>query len=70
MVAGSYNRGMTGIQNAIEKQKTDSYYDLLLNSDTSRDGFRILAINAIIENPGNYYFKISDDHLYNQYNVE
>lgn len=70
MVAGSYNRGMTGIQNAIEKQKTDSYYDLLLNSETSRYVFRILAIKEIIENPENYYFKISDDHLYNPYNVE
>ncbi|HEY5691721.1 MAG TPA: transglycosylase SLT domain-containing protein [Cyclobacteriaceae bacterium] len=66
LVAASYNRGMSGLNRAIEKQKVDSYYDLFLNEETSRYVFRILAIKEIIENPERYGFKISPQHLYQQ----
>ncbi len=64
IVAASYNRGMTGIQNAIDDQKVNSYYDLYLNEETSRYVFRILAIKEIVENPLKYGFKIKPEHLY------
>jgi hypothetical protein len=64
LAAASYNRGMSGLNRAIEKQKVDSYYDLFLNDETSRYVFRILAIKEIIENPERYGFKISPQHLY------
>lgn len=66
LVAASYNRGMSGLNRAIEKQKVDSYYDLFLNDETARYVFRILAIKEIIENPERYGFKISPQHLYQQ----
>ncbi len=66
LVAASYNRGMTGLDKAIKKQKVDSYYDLFLNEETSRYIFRILAIKEIIENPERYGFKINPKHLYQQ----
>lgn len=66
LVAASYNRGMSGLNRAIEKQKVDSYYDLFLNEETTRYVFRILAIKEIIENPERYGFKISPQHLYQQ----
>lgn len=66
LVAASYNRGMSGLNRAIEKQKVDSYYDLFLNEETARYVFRILAIKEIIENPERYGFKISPQHLYQQ----
>ncbi|UII22061.1 lytic transglycosylase domain-containing protein [Fulvivirga ligni] len=63
-VAASYNRGMAGLQRAIDNQKVDSYYDLLLNEETSRYVFRILAIKEIIEHPKKYGFNIEKQHLY------
>lgn len=44
LVAAAYNRGETGIANALSDQRVSSYYDLYLNEETSRYVFRILAI--------------------------
>ena len=63
-VAASYNRGMNGLRRAIENQQTDNYYDLYLNSETSRYMFRVLACKEIFEHPEKYGFEISEDHLY------
>jgi membrane-bound lytic murein transglycosylase D len=64
VVAASYNRGMGGMERALENQKVDSYYDLFLNDETSRYVFRIIACKEIIENPSRYGFKINPRHLY------
>lgn len=66
MVAASYNRGMAGMQRAIDDQKVDSYYDLYLNDETSRYVFRILAIKEIAEHPLKYGFNIKPEHLYEE----
>lgn len=66
IVAASYNRGMAGIQRALDEQKVDSYYDLYLNEETSRYVFRILAIKEIIQNPEKYGFYIRQKHLYKE----
>jgi membrane-bound lytic murein transglycosylase D len=64
LVAASYNRGMGGVERAIENQGEKNYYDLFLNEETSRYVFRIVAIKEIIENPSRYGFKVSPKHLY------
>lgn len=64
LVAASYNRGMTGIQKALDNQKVNNYYDLYLNDETSRYVFRLLAIKEIVENPVKYGFRIKKEHLY------
>jgi hypothetical protein len=66
VVAASYNRGMAGIQRAMDDQKVDSYYDLYLNEETSRYVFRILAIKEIIEHPMKYGFRVRPEHLYKE----
>ena len=66
MVAASYNRGMGGVERALEDQSEKSYYDLYLNDETSRYVFRILAIKEIAEHPLRYGFKIDPAHLYLQ----
>lgn len=66
IVAASYNRGMAGMQRALDGQKVNSYYDLYLNEETSRYVFRILAIKEIIQNPEKYGFHIRQKHLYRQ----
>ena len=66
LVAASYNRGMGGIERAIENQQVDSYYDLYLNEETSRYVFRILAIKEIAQNPLKYGFRVDPKHLYQE----
>ena len=66
LAAASYNRGVRGMQRALQNQEVDNYYDLLLNEETSRYVFRILAIKEIIEHPKKYGFHIEEDHLYDE----
>lgn len=64
LAAASYNRGMAGMQRALDNQKVNNYYDLYLNEETSRYVFRILAIKEIISNPRKYGFNIRSEYLY------
>lgn len=64
MVAASYNVGMGGLDNQIKKQRVTSYYDLLLNDETSRYVFRIIAIKTIMDNPLHYGFHYRKKDLY------
>ena len=60
LVAASYNMGISGVAKRLKKQKVNSYYDLLLNRETSRYVFRILALKEIMNHPEKFNF--SFDH--------
>lgn len=64
LAAASYNGGMTGVNKQIEIQKVSNYYDLLLNDETSRYVFRILALKEIMKNPEKFGFNIPKQELY------
>jgi membrane-bound lytic murein transglycosylase D len=64
MTAASYNAGRRGVNNQINIQKENNYYDLLLNEETQRYIFRILAIKSILENPSGYGFHLRESDLY------
>lgn len=64
LAAASYNIGMNGVNKQIEMQKVSNYYDLLLNDETSRYVFRILALKEIMRNPEKFGFKVNLDELY------
>lgn len=64
LTAASYNMGIEGLSRQIEKQKNNSYYDLLLNEETSRYVFRILVVKEIMQNPKKYGFLIRKKDLY------
>jgi hypothetical protein len=64
LAAAAYNRGMSGISRDLSKQLVTDYYDLHLNSETSRYILRIIAFKAIIENPSNYGFRLEDKDFY------
>lgn len=70
MVAAAYNRGNSGMERAVEKQKCENYYDLLLNDETKRYLFRILALKMIAGNPQNYGFLLESEDLYPSISVE
>ena len=64
LAAASYNRGMYATDRLLTKQLSENYYDLLLNSETSRYVFRILAIKEIMSNPRAYGFIFDAEDLY------
>lgn len=55
--AAAYNVGIGGIQNALKKQNTDNYYDLLLNRETGSFIYRILAYKTLLSNPEHFGVK-------------
>jgi len=70
LVAAAYNMGQTALDRQIRQQKVSSYYDLLLNDETSRYVFRIAAIKMIFENPKKFGFNYESRHLYHQIPTE
>src|SRR6056300_227387 len=64
LAAASYNRGMYGTNKLLDTQLVDNYYDLLLNKETSRYVFRILAVKEIMSHPQRYGFVFEESDLY------
>jgi len=64
MAASTYNAGRNGVENQITKQKTSNYYDLLLNEETARYVFRLIAHKLITENPAEYGFHLEETDYY------
>jgi len=64
MAAATYNAGRKGLETQIAKQKTENYYDLLLNDETARYVFRLIAHKLITENPSAYGFHLEDNDYY------
>lgn len=64
LVAASYNGGRAGLDLQIEIQDQHNYYDLLLNDETARYIFRVVAYKIIISEPAAYGFNLRKDDLY------
>ena len=70
MAAASYNMGKNGAGRRIEEQSSNNYYNLYLNSETSRYVFRIIAVKEIMQNPKRYGFMFREKDLYNMPNFK
>ena len=68
LAAASYNGGRAGIDDQIEIQHQNNYYDLLLTEETARYIFRAVAYKLVITDPGNYGLNIFKDDLYPEFN--
>lgn len=64
LAAASYNAGPGNISKPISTQKETSFYDLLVNAETSRYIYRILAVKEIFSNPEKYGFHFRKKDLY------
>ena len=64
LVAAAYNAGQNRIDEELELQMVDNYYDLYLNEETSRYVFRVLAIKTIFNQPTAYGFHLKEEDLY------
>lgn len=64
MAAAAYNMGRTGLLRQVNRQKEKKYYNLLLNTETARYIYRVLAIKLIQENPEEYGFHMRQKDYY------
>lgn len=70
LAAASYNMGIKGLSDRLEEQRVSTYFDLLLNEETSRYVFRVLAAKELLTDPAKYGFDIPKEHLYQQEEVK
>lgn len=64
LVVASYNAGKKRIARFMKQQKAESFYDLLVDDETSRYIYRMLALKMIFENPEHYGFYIEPSQEY------
>jgi hypothetical protein len=64
MAAASYNMGRRGLMQQVNRQKEQNYYNLLVNDETGRYIYRILAIKLILENPDHFGFHVREKDMY------
>ena len=62
--AASYNMGQENTTEQRDRQKTTNYFNLVLNSETSRFVARIVSLKYILQNPEKYGFDIKEEDLY------
>lgn len=67
LAAASYNLGQGGVDKQLGRQKRDNYFDLLLNDETGRYVYRILAMKEILRDPERYGFHLRKKDLYQPY---
>lgn len=56
--AAAYNCGENGLGRRLDSQRQKSYYELLLNQETQRYVYRILALKLILQHPQDYGFHV------------
>lgn len=64
LAAASYNVGMSKLQQRLDEQMVNNYYDLYLNTETARYLYRILSYKMLFENPSKFGLFLEDDDLY------
>ncbi len=64
LAAASYNGGRTALDEQIQIQKQNNYYDLLLTEETARYIFRAVAYKLVISDPQKYGFALGSRDLY------
>lgn len=64
LAAASYNGGRGGLDEQIKAQRQMSYYDLLLNEETARYIFRVVAYKIVISDPLKYGFNVTKKDLF------
>lgn len=64
LVAAAYNMGPTAIKAQLSRQDAKNYYDLILNQETARYVFRIVAMKEIMQHPEEYGYTIRKKDLY------
>jgi membrane-bound lytic murein transglycosylase D len=67
LAAASYNGGRGGVDEQIDIQHQNNYYDLLLSEETARYIFRAVAYKLVITDPGSFGFNIPKKDLFPEF---
>ena len=70
LAAAAYNAGNARIARNLKRQQVDNYYDLLLNNETARYVFRIVALKEVLSYPKKYGFEFDEEDLYKLPNTQ
>jgi soluble lytic murein transglycosylase-like protein len=57
LTVAAYNRGTNGLQKAMKSQYSNNFYDLWMNTETSRYIFRLLAMKYVWEHTYAFFDK-------------
>jgi hypothetical protein len=57
IAAAAYNLGTGGIEQQLKKQKSNNYYDLMLNKETARYIYRVLSFKTLVESSAKHKFQ-------------
>lgn len=66
--AAAYNVGPTNFSRTLKSQGQESFYDLNMNSETSRYLFRLMAFKEIMQNPEQFGYFINNEEMYQPFN--
>ncbi|MDQ3141259.1 MAG: transglycosylase SLT domain-containing protein [Bacteroidota bacterium] len=64
LAAAAYNMGPNGLQNAMNEQKEEIYFNLNLSDETNRYLFRILAAKEVMKEPEKFGFFVHSKDKY------
>lgn len=64
LAAASFNMGINGTVNQLERQKAKDYYNLVLSDETSRYVPRLVAVKEIFLHPEKYGYYLKPSELY------
>jgi hypothetical protein len=64
LAAAAYNMGENGLAKNIQEQQTNNYWELFLNTETSRYVSRCIAYKLIFENQNLYNIAIAANEFY------
>lgn len=67
LAAASYNLGIPGMKQRVNDQRTNNYYEMYFNQETSRYLFRMLAMKIIFSSPKHAGFHVKTEELYQPY---
>lgn len=70
LTAAGYNMGHTNVTKNLKYQNADDYFDLFLNTETSRFIFRIALIKELMSNAEKYGFILDKDDYYKPYDTK
>ncbi|MCS6933525.1 MAG: lytic transglycosylase domain-containing protein [Chitinophagales bacterium] len=70
IAAAAYNLGLASMKARCADQKTNNFYEMYFNPETSRYIFRILAMKIIFNYPEKAGFRIEPEDLYQPYSYE
>ena len=68
--AAAYNCGENGLERRLANQRQKSYYELMLNRETQRYVYRILALKLIMQHPQDYGYTVRRCDTYPELSFE